>query len=138
MRALILAGSIIVHLTGPATGAPTGACFLRIAGTIAGGGSSVYCLKTFTGQPGPRATVRDAGVLTLVLPSGRIVARVDIVQRYAADGEHARQALTGTVVSGTRAYRGARGTIAGGGTDVEDAPGHISRSDLRYRIALAG
>jgi hypothetical protein len=138
VRALILAASILVHLTGPAAGAPSGKCFLRIAGTIAGGGSSVYCLKTFTGQPGPGATVKDAGLFTFSLPRGRVVARVEIVQRYAADGKHARQTLTGTVVGGTRAYRTARGTVAGGGTDVEDGPGHITSSDLRYRISLTG
>jgi hypothetical protein len=82
--------------------------------------------------------VKDAGLFTFSLPRGRVVARVEIVQRYAADGKHARQTLTGTVVGGTRAYRTARGTVAGGGTDVEDGPGHITSSDLRYRISLTG
>jgi hypothetical protein len=40
---------------------------------------------------------------------------------------HAQQELTGTVVGG--------GTIRGGGSVVEDVPGHIASSDLRYRIS---
>ena len=102
-----------------------------------GGGSSLYCLKSFTGRPGPGATVTDAGTIVFTLPRGTITARVKVVQRFATDGKHATQTLTGSVVGGTLAYQGARGAISGGGTDTETAPGRITKSDLRYRILLA-
>jgi hypothetical protein len=128
--------TLVLHVTGPATGATTSGCFLRLPAHLAGGGTMTYCLKTFAGAPGPNRAVNDSGVLTFSLPRGRIVARVSIEQRFGADGRHARQTLTGTIVGGSGAYAHARGTITGGGTDVEDAPGHIASSDLRYRLSL--
>jgi hypothetical protein len=109
---------------------------LRLAARVSGGGSMVYCLKTFHGTPGPNATVRDAGVMTFSLNGGSIRANVRIIQRFAADGTHAHQSLTGDVVGGEGRYHNARGTIVGGGTDVEAAPGDVTRSDLQYRITL--
>jgi len=136
MLADVLAVMVLIHVTGPSSGMPTGACFLRIPGRIDGGGSSIYCLKSFRGRPGPGATVTDTGTMTFSLLRGTITARVEVVQRFGKDGKRARQVLHGTVVAGTRSYRNARGTISGGGTDVEVAPGQIARSDLRYRILL--
>ena len=136
MLALAAAASILIHVTGSSSGTTTEACFLRIPGRIDGGGSSIYCLKAFHGRRGPNATVTDSGSMTFSLQRGMIKAQVVIVQRYADDGKTARQVLHGTVVSGTRSYRGARGTISGGGIDVEDAPGQISTSNLHYRILL--
>jgi hypothetical protein len=136
MFALPLTVTLLVHLTGPSHGVSTSACFLRLPTHVAGGGTAVYCLQAFDGQPGPNATVRDRGVMTFTLPHGTITARVSIVERFAKDGKHAHQSLAGTVVGGTRAYLAARGTIAGGGTDVEAAPGRITSSSLRYTIRL--
>jgi hypothetical protein len=118
---------ILVHVTGPAVGHHTPACFLSLRSRVAGGGSMTYCLKMYTGMPGPNAIVRDRGMLTLRLPQRTIRARVLVIQRFAADGMHARQTLRGTVVGG--------GTIRGGGSVVEDTPGHVAASNLRYRIA---
>lgn len=133
---LVAAVLLVLHVTGPANGVTTPDCFLRLRAHVVGGGSMVYCLKTFRGAPGPGATVRDAGTLLFFLPRGSISARVSIVQRFASDGRHATQTLTGTVTAGSGVYEGARGAIRGGGTDVEIAPGRIARSKLLYRVSL--
>lgn len=119
---------IAVHVTGPATSKSTNACFLQLASHVVGGGTETYCLQTFHGRPGPNAVVRSRGVVTFRLPHRTLRARVLVVQRFAADGKHARQTLTGTIVGG--------GTVNGGGTDVESPPGHVRASDLRYRISV--
>ncbi len=119
---------IVVHVTGPAAGKSTNACFLQLTSHVAGGGSETYCLQTFHGAPGPNAVVRSRGIVTFRLPHRTLRARVLVVQRFAPDGRHARQTLTGSVVGG--------GTISGGGTDVESPPGHVTASDLRYRISV--
>jgi hypothetical protein len=116
-----------VHVTGTAVGHNTNMCFLRLDQHVDRGGRLTYCLEEFRGAPGPNATVHDRGVMTFFLPHRTIRAHVSIVQRFEPDGKHARQTLRGTVVGG--------GTISGGGTVVEDTPGHIARSDLRYRIS---
>jgi len=133
---LVAAVSLLLHVTGPANGVTTSNCFLRLRAHLTGGGSMVYCLKTFRGAPGPGATVHDSGTLLFVLPRGSIRARVSIVQRFGSDGMHATQTLTGTLTGGTGNYKGARGTLRGGGTDVETAPGRITASNLRYRVTL--
>ena len=74
--------------------------------------------------------------MTFTLPGGSLRARVQIRQRYAGDGKHARQRLTGRVISGSGRYRHAHGTISGGGTDLEAAPGNVTQSDLRYTLTL--
>jgi hypothetical protein len=124
----MLALHVTVHITGPAAGASTSACFLRLSSHVVGGGSETYCLETFHGKPGPNAVVRSRGLVTFRLPHRTLRARVLVVQRFAADGKHARQTLSGTMVGG--------GTISGGGTDVESPPGHVTASDLRYRISV--
>ena len=131
-----MAAVLVIRVTGSAHGATTPACFFRVTSHVVGGGTMTYCLKTFSGRPGAGAVVRDAGVLTFALPRGSLRARVRVVQRYGADGEHAQQTLLGTIVGGTRRFRGARGSISGGGTDLEVAPGRIAASRLRYRLVL--
>jgi hypothetical protein len=128
--------SLVVHVTGPAVGSHTANCFLRLPAHVAGGGSMVYCLKTYDGMPGPEAILRDAGVMTFSLPRGSFTARVSVVMRFAADGKHARQTLHGRIIGGTGAYAHATGTIAGGGTTVEASPGHVTASHLRYVVAF--
>jgi hypothetical protein len=127
---------IVVRVTGPAAGHSTDACFLSLRSAIVGGGVETYCLKTFTGRPGPRAVVHDAGVMTFALRRGTIRAAVRIVERFGSDGAHATQTLRGTIVGGSGRFRGARGTIAGGGSLVERPAGHVVRSSLRYALSL--
>jgi hypothetical protein len=119
---------IPIHITGPAVSSETAACFVKLAAHIAGGGTAITCLTGFRGAPGPRAVVHVRGTMTFRLPHRTLRARVLIVDRFAADGKHARQSLTGTVAGG--------GTISGGGTYVEDPPGEVKASDLRYRVTL--
>lgn len=116
---------------------PSSACFLLLRSKLEQGSVS-YCLEKFHGEPGPNATVRDSGTMTFTLPAGTIRARVSIVQRFGADGIHARQTLRGTLVGGTGRYARISGTIAGGGTDVEDPPGTIDSQHLRYVIRARG
>jgi hypothetical protein len=116
---------VIVHVTGPATGGETPLCFLRLVSHVAGGGTATYCLNDFRGSPGPRAVVRVRGSITFKLPR-RAPLRVNvmIVDRFAADGKHARQTVSGP-------------GIVGGGSYVEDPPGHVKSSDLRYRLSVS-
>jgi hypothetical protein len=116
---------------------PSSACFLLLRSKLEHGSVS-YCLETFHGEPGPNETVRDSGTMTFALPGGTIRARVSIVQRFGADGIHARQALKGTLVGGTGRYAHAAGTITGGGTEVENPPGTIDSQHLRYVIRAPG
>jgi hypothetical protein len=120
--------SLVVHVRGAsASGPATEACFLLLRQHVAGGGTSTYCLKRFSGEPGPNAVVRDRGVMTFVLPHETIRTRVRVVARFAADGKHAVQLLHGSVVGG--------GRVSGGGPYVEDPPGHVSSANLRYVIS---
>ena len=112
---------MLIHVVGPAKSTETGTCFVRLTSPIVGGGTFVACLTDFRGQPGPKALVRVKGTFTFRLPHRTITARVLIVDRFAADGKHARQTVSGT-------------NISGGGTYVEDPPGHVRASDLRYRL----
>ena len=115
---------MIVHVTGPAASTETAACFVRLTARVAGGGTLVTCLTGFRGEPGPRALVRVRGTMTFHLPHRRLLRyRVLIVDRFAADGRHATQTLTGKGISG-------------GGTFLEDPPGNVKASDLRYRLTL--
>jgi hypothetical protein len=130
------ATNLTVHVRGGTTQIITSSCFLKLKQRVTGGGTLVYCLKTFHGKPGPNAVVRDSGVTTFTLPKGTILADVSIVQRFAADGAHAKQTLTGKVAGGTGRYAHARGSVSGGGTDVEQPPGSVRSSNLRYAFVL--
>jgi hypothetical protein len=127
---------VVVRVQGGATTIPTTACFLLLRSRIVGGGTLTYCIRTFSGSPGANATVRDSGVMTLALPGGTIRTRVQIVQRFGADGAHARQTLTGTLLGGTGRYRNAAGTIRGGGSVLERPAGHIAASSLQYVVSM--
>jgi hypothetical protein len=114
---------ILVHVIGPATATETSTCALRLSARIAGGGRAITCLTGFRGAPGPNAVVRLQGTITFQLPHRTLRARIAIVDRFAADGKHAAQRVTGP-------------GIAGRGTFAEDPPGHVTASDLRYRLTL--
>lgn len=66
--------------------------------------------------------------MTFALKGRTIRADVQIVERFAADGAHARQSLTGKVIGG--------GRVKGGGSLVEKPPGHIASSNLRFVITF--
>ena len=112
---------MLIHVEGPARSSETAACFLRITAHIVGGGTAVTCITGFHGAPGPNAVVRVQGTIEFRLPHRLLHYRVLIVDHFAADGKHATQRLTGKGISG-------------GGTFVEDPPGHIRASDLRYGL----
>jgi hypothetical protein len=118
---------IVVTVRGSSTALVSTSCFIKLRQKIFGGGTLTYCLKAFHGEPGPNAVVRDSGVMTFALERRTIRANVSIVERFAADGAHAKQTLTGKIVGG--------GSIKGGGTVVEKPPGHIASSNLRYVLS---
>jgi hypothetical protein len=80
--------------------------------------------------------MHSKGVMTFRLKKGSIRARVRITQRFAPDGVHAHQAVRGTIVAGTLAFRGARGTITGRGAVTDRANG-LGRVALRYTLRLS-
>jgi hypothetical protein len=112
---------MLIHVVGPAQSTETHTCFLRLTARIAGGGTFVACLTDFRGSPGPNALVRVTGTFTFRLPHRTLHARVLVVDRFAADGKHVTQRVSGP-------------NISGGGTYIEDPPGHVRASDLRYRL----
>ena len=75
--------------------------------------------------------------MTFALGGGTNGAGVHIVERFASDGVHARQSLTGKIAAGTGAYRHWAGTVKGGGPVAENPPGHITSSDLRFVFTLS-
>jgi hypothetical protein len=118
-----------VHVRGPALNLPvTEGCFLLLRSNVVGGGWMTYCLERFINDPGPNVTVLDSGRVTFALPTHTVRAHVQVTTKFGPDGEHAIQALRGTVSGG--------GTIAGGGEYVEAPPGNAGASDLRYTIWL--
>jgi hypothetical protein len=128
-------GPVALRVTGPAESHSTEDCFLQLNADVVGGGTMRYCLQTFSGQPGPNAVVHDRGTMTFDLDEGTVRASVAVVERFQADGRHATQTLTGTLLGGTGRFEGTQGTIAGGGDVDEHPPGQIADSDLRYVIA---
>ena len=112
---------MLIHVEGPARSAETAACFLRLTANVAGGGTAVTCLTGFRGEPGPYALVRLTGTIEFHLPKRLLRYRILIVDRFAADGKHATQKISGKGISG-------------GGTFVEDPPGNVKASNLTYRI----
>jgi len=111
-------------------------CFPRIRQHVVGGGTTTYCLKAFHGEPGPKAVVRDSGVMTFGLEGGTIRTSVHVVERFAADGAHAQQTLAGKITGGTGVYGHIAGTVKGGGPLVESRRGHLVSSNLRYVLRL--
>jgi hypothetical protein len=113
---------MVIHVEGPARTTETPACFVRLTARVVGGGTAVTCLKSFRGSPGPDAVVRLTGTIDFHLPHRHLRYAILIVDHFAADGKHARQRVSGDGISG-------------GGTFLEDPPGEVKASDLRYRLA---
>jgi hypothetical protein len=112
---------MLIHVEGPAKTTEASKCFVRLTAHVRGGGTAVTCLRGFRGSPGPNAVVHVSGTLTFRLPHRLLRFRVLVVDRFAADGKHATQRLTGSGISG-------------GGTFVESPPGHVRASNLVYRL----
>ena len=136
MLPLLAAGVLTVVVHGHAAVLVSTSCSLELRSEVVGGGTETYCLERFHGRPGPHAVVRDSGRMTFRLTGGSIMADVGIVERFAADGRHARQTLTGSIRGGSGRFRGVRGTIAGGGTLVEFPVATVTSSNLRYAFRL--
>lgn len=122
-----------VHTT-PTRRATNGCAFL-INARLVGGGTQTTCINGLDGVPGADVVMHSRGVMTFHLKKGSIRARVRITQRFGSDGVHARQTVRGSIVGGTRAYRGAGGTINGGGTVTDRASG-LGPVNLRYTLRL--
>jgi hypothetical protein len=135
LLAAALQRTLVVRVDAVPRRSASAACGFLIVAPVRGGGRETTCLTDVVGYPGPNAVIHSRGRLTIALARGSIRARVSIVQRFGSDGVHARQTLRGTVVGGTRAYRGARGTISGGGT-VVDRRTRLGRVRLAYRLLL--
>ncbi|HET7045030.1 MAG TPA: hypothetical protein VFI37_09295 [Gaiellaceae bacterium] len=127
--------SLTVRVEGTAARRSTSACLFSIRANVAGGGRQTTCLTRVDGYPGPKASMHSRGRMTFALPHGTLRARVQIVQRFRADGAHAKQTVSGTITGGSGRYAGARGTIRGGGAVVDSRSG-LRGLDLVYRIAL--
>jgi hypothetical protein len=112
---------MLIQVEGPAKTTETAKCFLQLTAHGAGGGTAVTCLTGVRGQPGPYALVRLTGTIAFHLPHRLLRYRVLIVDRFAADGKHATQHVTGKGISG-------------GGTFLEDPPGNVRASNLIYGV----
>jgi len=112
---------MLIQVEGPARSAETAQCFVQLTAHVVGGGTAVTCLTGFRGQPGPNALVRVQGTITFHLPHRLLRYRVLIVDRFAADGKHATERVSGKGISG-------------GGTFLEDPPGNVRASDLLYGV----
>jgi hypothetical protein len=120
----------------PKRHAANGCAFLVVA-PLVGGGTQRTCITQVGGVPGPGVVMHSRGRMTFRLRKGSIRTRVKITQRFGSDGVHAHQTVRGSIVAGTRAFRGARGTVDGSGTVVDRASG-LGRANLRYALHLTG
>jgi hypothetical protein len=84
-------------------------------------GSSMLCASSVTFDE-MTATQTEDGILTLHLPGGTIVANATLVDGFSGY-PIVTQTISGSVTAGTGVYRGASGTLAGGGTIVFDENG---------------
>jgi hypothetical protein len=128
-------GQLQLHVAAVPARSTAGACLFVIRAPLREGGHATTCLTSVDGFPSPRSTIRSAGTMTFALPQGTVRTRIRVTQRFAADGAHATQTLTGTVVGGTGRYRGARGVVRGGGS-VVDRRGGLGPVRLAYRLVL--
>lgn len=141
----VAAAALAVASTGSQTlvervhGTPTrrgaNGCAFLIGAALVGGGRQTTCITSLDGAPGPGVVMKSKGLMTFRLRKGSIKARVEITQRFGSDGVHARQTVRGSIVAGTRAYRGIRGSIAGSGTVTDRASG-LGPVNLRYTLHL--
>jgi len=84
-------------------------------------GASFFCVSSLSFDEAT-TTQTEAGTLVLHLPGGEIVTRAAIVDNFGV--YPIVQTVSGTVESGNGVYRGATGTLSGGGTIVFDDNGN--------------
>ena len=116
---------ITVRVDRPVFLGPTPACpefraetrLLSESGAVVG--SSFFCVSKVE-PAGPLVT--QTGMLTLFLAGGKIVTEAAIVDDFGGF-PIVGQTISGTVVAGSGLYRGASGTLSGGGTIVIDENG---------------
>jgi hypothetical protein len=119
--------AITVRIDRPVFLGPTAACpafrahtrLLSESGVVVG--SSLLCASSVTFDD-PTATQIQEGILTLYLPGGAIAATATLVDGFGGY-PNVTQTISGSVTAGTGVYRGASGTLAGGGTIVFDENG---------------
>jgi len=117
---------IRVNVEAPVFLGPTPACpALRVhtllvsdAGAVIG--SSILCASSAVFDE-ETATYTEVGTLALHLAGGEILARVIIDDDFSV--YPVVQTISGTVTRSNGVYRGATGTVSGGGTIVFDADG---------------
>jgi hypothetical protein len=83
-------------------------------------GSSMFCVSSAPVDEIAR-TRTESGTLVLHLAGGEIAARATIVDYFGV--YPIVQTISGTITSGNGLYRGATGTLSGGGTIVFDEDG---------------
>jgi hypothetical protein len=83
-------------------------------------GASLFCVASASFNEA-LLTQTQAGTLELHLPGGEIVTRATIVDDFSV--YPIVQTISGTVENGNGVYRGATGTLSGGGTIVFDSNG---------------
>jgi len=83
-------------------------------------GASFFCVSSATFDEAA-GTLTEAGTLELHLPGGEIVTEATILDDFGV--YPIVQTISGTVESGNGVYRGATGTLSGGGTIVFDQNG---------------
>jgi hypothetical protein len=110
-------------------------CVFVITNPVVEGGHQTTCLTKVVGFPSAGGVIRSRGRMTFSVLGGAIRANVAIVLRFGADGLHARQTIRGTIVTGTQAYRGARGSLTGDGAVTDGASG-LGPVRLVYRFRL--
>jgi hypothetical protein len=106
---------------GPTKECPAFRVHTRLASDGHAVGSSFFCVSS---APFDEATglLTESGTLILHLPGGKLVLDATIVDDLSGYPV-VDQTVTGTVLSGGGLYRGASGSLSGGGTVVFDENG---------------
>ena len=118
---------ITVRVDAPVFLGPTPACpefrahtrLLSPSGAVVG--SSMLCVSSVTFDEST-LTMTQVGILTLYVPGGTIVTNATLADAFGGY-PIVTQTISGSVIAGTGIYRGASGTLAGGGTIVVDENG---------------
>lgn len=135
IAAAATAAALTLHVRGYPRRTTKPGCIFLIANPLVEGGTQTTCLTSVDGFPQANGVIRSKAKMTFALRRGTIRVTATIVMRFGADGVHAKQTVSGVIVGGTRLYRGARGTIAGGGT-VADHRTSLGPVSLTYRLAV--
>jgi len=131
----LAAPTLTLHVDATPQRTSSSGCIFVIRNAIVGGGRQTTCLTSIDGVPAAGAVIRSRGTTAFALARGTLRARIATSMRFGADAVHATQTATGTIVGGTRAYAGARGSLTGGGTVIDRRSG-LGRVRLVYRVML--